>query len=199
MSFLFGHLYDSSCKFTHDHTMFQLTKGAGVMVPESRPESPGGEVRQSGENTNSRGQDMNINCTSASRSIVDRHTDTGPAGPKTPRPLHFTESDPRKEPTTADPPNVNTKHPGTKKRRHLSDEEANHAARITRADPSNPSSPHQGHNYDEANPPTLLSSNEYTAAWQREAFEAALGLSSSDWNKISLVSVSGHQKREEEL
>lgn len=50
---------------------------------------------------------------------------------------------------------------------------------------------------DDASP---LSPHDYSEAWKRQAFEAALGGSSTDWNDIALVSVSGHhQEREEEL
>jgi hypothetical protein len=44
-----------------------------------------------------------------------------------------------------------------------------------------------------------LSSYEYSEAWKQQAFEAARGTGSSNWNDITLVSVSGHQEREEEL
>jgi hypothetical protein len=37
MSFLFGHLYDSPCKFTHDQAMFRKKGGDAGIVPESRP------------------------------------------------------------------------------------------------------------------------------------------------------------------
>ena len=44
-----------------------------------------------------------------------------------------------------------------------------------------------------------ISPEDYSEAWKREAFEAALGTNPSDWNDINLVSVSGHTQREEEL
>jgi len=46
---------------------------------------------------------------------------------------------------------------------------------------------------------SIISPQDYSEAWKREAFEAALGNNPSDWNDITLVSVSGHQEREEEL
>lgn len=146
MSFLFGHLYDAPCKFTHDQSMLRKTAGATVVVPESRAATPGKDTEHSTKQV-------------------------------------------------------------TKKRRRTDDEIARHTppptarAGSTASDmsirPTTGSSARLDFHPDDA---SSLSPHDYSEAWKRQAFEAALGGSSTGWNDIALVSVSGHhQEREEEL
>lgn len=147
MSFLFGHLYDAPCKFTHDQSMLRKTTSATVVVPESRAATPGKDAE------------------------------------------HSTKQ-------------------ATKKRRRTDDETARNMppptaqAGSTTSDMSirpsaTGSSARLEFHPDDA---SSLSPHEYSEAWKRQAFEAALGGSSTDWNDIALVSVSGHhQECEEEL
>lgn len=128
----------------------------------------------------------NSNRVPATKNLVNEYAEIGTRSvghealhssqPTHPRPLQSTNAPKHIEPanTCANP----------RKRRHQSEEEDEGEPR---AHPiPNKTSP-------------LFSASEYTAAWQREAFEAALGTSSLDWNDISLVSVEGHQEREEVL
>lgn len=49
MSFLFGHLYETPCKFTHDQAMFCKMGGKVGVVPDSRPETPDNHTEPSAE------------------------------------------------------------------------------------------------------------------------------------------------------
>lgn len=145
MSFLFGHLYDAQCKFTHDQIMLRKT-AAGV--PESRATTPGKDVET------------------------------------------LTNQTTRKRRRSVDEAMMNNLPPPTG--------ETNGGTEGISVRPSAIASSARlkaQHDY-----PSSLSPHEYSEAWKRQAFDAASGESSADWNDITLISVSGHhQEREEEL
>jgi len=101
---------------------------------------------------------------------------------------------------------VSTADHATRKRRRPDESETNeqtthsiHAERSAVNISARPSSdPPIPRGAPHVNPPSL-SPYEYSEAWKQQAFVAASGTGSTDWNEITLVSVSGHQEREEEL
>jgi hypothetical protein len=210
MSFLFGHLYDTPCKFTHDQEMFRKTGDAEAVVPESGSGTPETHVRRfasmnestrgnctisnaerahaSTTHSFSRGQDGSYNAATS-------HTDSAQL-------VALPENDKRGTVTSA----VTVVNETTRKRRRSDDhatksrtplinsadgEAGNITARPSSSTRVMPEATHVG--------PSALTTNEYSEAWKQQAFEAALGTSSTDWNDITLVSVSGHQEREQEL
>jgi hypothetical protein len=201
MGFLFGHLYDSQCKFTHDQAMFRRMASVTITELKPRPVSPGQEPMP----------DVAAERTATSDRPSVREEATLPrddAG------LSNTGATPRLAPETA----IRREHvsatiadsadnlsgQSTRKRRR-SDDEHDKATNIPAI--------HSGNDGERVSTHSLLHSNgqrtanivrpispeDYSEAWKREAFEAALGTNPSDWNDITLVSVSGHQQREEEL
>lgn len=204
MAFLFGHLYDRPCKFTHDQAMFRLKGSSTPAVADSRPASPPARPREDGSTLSSRVEDMlsspdgGADPPSELQSELSeqqaRSLGLGPTRLSSPRLPEIsipdsTSSEPRDQPSR-------------KRRRQSSHLEP------TPYRPSDPSSGQSGRVDAEpiglpasdgsGNAPSL-SPSEYTSAWQREAFDAALGAGSMDWNQITLTSVTGHQEREEEL
>lgn len=195
MSFLFGHLYDSQCKFTHDQAMFQRIASRAATKPEARLASPGQEslpdvVVQESD-------------TSDHPSVKEKKTlSPDGAGSGT---LH--EVAVQREQGSATIAYSADKLPiqSTRKRRR-SDVETNNASNLPGIHSGNDSEPNPTHPLLHSNKQRnadanvrTISPKDYSEAWKREAFEAALGTSLSDWNDITLVSVSGHQQREEDL
>lgn len=208
MAFLFGHLYDRPCKFTHDQTMFRRTSGdVTPVVADSRPASPPAksrpEDRALDRTANGAALFENDATDPSTRSLHEPSNQRVPSANEnatrpspTAIPELFEVSKP--DPTTSEP----NDQPSRKRRRQSPDLEPT---------PYRPSGSSPGQNgrvaampIDFSNPAgsesaPLLSPNEYTAAWQREAFDAALGTGPADWNQITLTSVAGHQEREKEL
>jgi hypothetical protein len=201
MSFLFGHLYDSQCKFTHDQAMFRRVASATITEPKPRPVSPGQESMP----------DVAVERTATSDLPSVREE---PMLLRDDAGLSNTGATPRLAPATAirrehDSATIadsaeNLSGQSTRKRRR-SDDGPNKATNISAIHPGNdgervPTHPLLHSNGQRA--ATIvrtISPENYSEAWKREAFEAALGTNPSDWNDITLVSVSGHQQREEEL
>ena len=201
MSFLFGHLYDTPCKFTHDQMMFQETSGdAGVVPrsaygsPEDKSEQSAGKVAIPERGGCSSASDGSLRAAPSATKSQTRSRDHAEL-PHGGDGLHAAPVDPTTDQTS--------------RKRRRSDE----WARSERALPA-VQADHDAIDVSGSARPTVglqvpspalnvdsssLSSYEYSEAWKQQAFEAARGTGSSDWNDITLVSVSGHQKREEEL
>jgi hypothetical protein len=210
MSFLFGHLYDTPCKFTHDQEMFGKKGGAASAVPESasgtpethvkRPASTNDLVGSNGptlkpgrafplaSDTFSREQDGSHN---AEASQTDSAQLVAP-----PQSDHRTDVSPA----------VAVVNEATRKRRR-SDDHAPISRTPSVVPPDDGAGSISNHSFSGSRAThdathaglSALSTAEYSEAWKQQAFEAALGTSSTDWNDITLVSVSGHQEREQEL
>lgn len=197
MSFLFGHLYDSPCKFTHDQAMFGKKGGDAGIVPESRPRTPDNNHAEpsAGKDAN---REQENDSSSSNLSLQD------PANAKTShvRSRNNTELANNHE---AAPVVPNPDHTTKKRRRSDDPAEIEHAVSSIQAERNAvnlSASPSTGLQVPSAAPHAnlpSLSSYEYSEAWKQQAFEAAQGTCSSNWNDITLVSVSGHQQREEEL
>lgn len=205
MGFLFGHLYDSSCKFAHDQAMFWRMKDGGLAVSESKGEPLDADFkRDDGEFSSNGARGNGEKRAHVSDQLAGGYTETSGSrapGSETPR-KEFSKTSAcsaghealqSSQPNRPQPPESTNAHKpiepantyaNSRKRRHQSEEE-------DEGEPKDHSTPNET--------PPLLSPSEYTAAWQREAFSAALGTSSIDWSDIRLVSVEGHQEREEEL
>lgn len=189
MSFLFGHLYETPCKFTHDQAMFRKkgrgTGGASVSefkLPGHHKEQPAGS-------------DANYEREARSSS---------PDGSFQHRPDAKTPHAPSRGPSEL-AHDHDKNHPTKKRRRSDDPSESEHAMPSIQAERSaanifarssaslqlSSAAP-----YGDSPP---LSSYEHSEAWKQQAFDAARGAGSSDWNDITLVSVSGHQEREQEL
>jgi hypothetical protein len=201
MGFLFGHLYDSQRKFTHDQAMFRRMASATETEPKPRPVSPGQESMP----------DVTVerNATSDRPPVREEATlprdDTG---------ISNTGVTPRLAPETAirrelDSATIadsadNLSGQSTRKRRRSNDGPnkatiipANQSGNDGERVPTHPLLDSNGQRTATIFRP--ISPEDYAEAWKREAFEAALGTNPGDWNDITLVSVSGHQQREEEL
>jgi len=190
MSFLFGHLYETPCKFTHDQAMFHKMGGKVGVVPESRPETPDNHTVPSAEKRviderEARSSSSNLSLHHRSNAMIS-HT----------RLRDHTELAHEHD---AAPAVSNQDHTNKKRRRSDDVSESEHEAPLVRAEcigASTSTHPSTGLQVSSAAP---LSSYEYSEAWKQQAFEAAQGIGSSNWNDIALVSVSGHQIHEEEL
>ena len=203
MGFLFGHIYDSQCKFTHDQAMFRRMASTAVTKPESRPVSPGQESMP----------DVAIKRADSS----DRHSVEEKATlPRDGTGLSNTGVTPRMAQDTSYQREQGSaiiadsadefSYQSTRKRRR-SVVEPIIASKLPDVNLSNDRKrtptrymlpPHSDKQIN-ATSISTISTEDYSEAWKREAFEAALGTNPSDWNDITLVSVSGHQQREEEL
>lgn len=202
MSFLFGHLCDTPCKFTHDQIMIHRMAGTASVVAEPRPASPGEHLSQVAGTGGATGRFTSVDQRGLGvgrRAISHGHSDLLDARVKEKETAAIRQVGTITN-TVASSDDVTSDQP-TRKRR-------------CRSNDSPPSSnnnaiskPRSESELEKPAPPpppdaTLLSDQEYSEAWKQEAFEAALGTSpgSGTWNDISLVSVSGHhQQREEEL
>jgi hypothetical protein len=199
MGFLFGHLYDSQCKFTHDQAMFRRMASVVATDSKSRPVSP----RQV-STPNVAGEGV---ATSDHSLVKDRatppqnHIDVLNDGA---RPHMIRETaihSGQGSATIADSADKLSNQP-TRKRRRADDELTNASGSLlhSESDGTNDSMQLQSDRQRNAiTSKSIISPQDYSEAWKREAFEAALGNNPSDWNDITLVSVSGHQEREEEL
>jgi len=192
MSFLFGHLYDSPCKFTHDQAMFRKKGGDAGVVLESKPGTPGDRTKQQTENDVDRERGACSSLSEASLQLLPNattaHTRLGDHTELADD--HNTASTDRtfkKRRRSDDESKVEQAAPSAKEERIVVDTGARPADELQM--PSKAS---------HVNPPSL-SPYEYSEAWKQQAFEAAQGTGPSNWNDITLVSVSGHQEREEEL
>jgi hypothetical protein len=203
MGFLFGHLYDSQCKFTHDQTMFRRMANVAATEPKPRPVSPGQESMPDvvGERA----------ATSDRPSAKDQetlsHNDIDLSNAAVP-PHGMQEIAVRHEQGSAIIADSadELSNQSTRKRRR-SDVEPINASKLptARSDsdgkrvPAQSNQPRSDKQRNATTSISTISPEDYTEAWKREAFEAALGTNPVDWNDIALVSVSGHQQREEEL
>jgi hypothetical protein len=203
MGFLFGHLYDSQCKFAHDQAMFRRMASATIAEPKPSPVSPGQESIP----------DVAAERTASSdrppvREMATLPSDgTGIANTEvTPRVVRSTAGE-QSSAIVADSASEPS-HQSTRKRRRSDVESVGASNSPGAVHPDNdgerlpiPTNSMLLHN-DRQRAATIvrtISPEDYSEAWKREAFEAALGTNPSDWNGITLVSVSGHQQREEEL
>jgi len=195
MSFLFGHLYDSQCKFTHDQAMFQRIANKVVTSPEARLKSPGQESLPDVvvQKTDTRDLD------SAKEKIT--------LSPDSAAPGTVHEVAAQREQGSATIADSADEMPiqSTRKRRR-SDVEITIASSLPGIRSGDhgeviplPSLLHSDKQGNAKSNVRMISPEDYSEAWKREAFEAALGTNPSDWNDITLVSVSGHQQHEEEL
>ena len=187
MSFLFGHLYETPCKFTHDQAMFRKKGGetGGASVSESK--LPGDQKEQpAGSDAN---YEREARSSSPDESFQDRPDAKTPQTPsRRPSELaHDHGHPPKKRRRSGDPSESEHAVPSIQAERSA----ANIAARSSTGLQVSSAAPHGD------SPP--LSSYEHSEAWKQQAFDAARGTGSSDWNDITLVSVSGHQEREQEL
>lgn len=185
MSFLFGHLYDTPCKFTHDQEMFRKTGDANAVVPES-----GSRHLES------------IEERSATTIGKGGLSETATSHTHTWQPAALPHDNKRRDVASA--ATVADDH--AKKRRrsddHAADDRKTPAAQEedgTGSTSSRPSCSSRVLSAAASAVPISLSPQEYSEAWKQQAFEAAQGKNSIDWNDITLVSVSGHQEREKEL
>jgi hypothetical protein len=190
MSFLFGHLYETPCKFTHDQAMFRKMGGDVRVVPESRPDTQDNRTEPSvGKN----GRHEREACPSSSNLSLQHRSNATISHTRS-----RDQTGPVYDRETA--PIVSNPYHATKKQRRSDDgSKSDHETLSLRAERNavNISNrPSAGLQVSSAAP---LSSHEYSEAWKQQAFEAATGTGSSNWNDITLVSVSGHQEREEEL
>jgi DNA cross-link repair 1C protein len=199
MSFLFGHLYDLPCKFTHDQAMFRKIGGDKGVLPGSRPETPEGGSAEPAR------KDVNLErgaCSSSSEISMRNSANVMTSQARSWNPAELAAGRDR----TDAAPVVSTAEHATRKRRR-SDEHVTreHTSPSLQAEPdavdihARPSSAPRISRAAPKLDSTVLSPYEYTEAWKQQAFEAAIGTGSSSWNDITLVSVSGHQEREEEL
>ena len=207
MAFLFGHLYDRPCKFTHDQTMFRRTSGGVTpVVADSRPASPPAK---------SRPEDCALDRTANGAALFENEA-TDPSArsrhePSNQRVPSANTDAARSSPTAiaglfeVSKPDTTTSEPNDQPSRKRRRQSPN-----LEPTPYRPSGASPGQHgrvaaipVESSNPAgsgsAPLSPNEYTVAWQREAFDAALGTGSVDWNQITLTSVAGHQEREKEL
>jgi hypothetical protein len=210
MSFLFGHLYEMPCKFTHDQEMFRKTGGAVAVVPESGSGTPENHVkRHAGMDESTKGNRSTSNSERAHASLTHsflrgqdgaRNAATSDTGSS--QLMALPQEDTRGNVSST----ITVVNETTRKRRRSDD----HATK-SRTPPTAsadgetgdftacPSSGTRVMPEATHTTPSTLTTDEYSEAWKQQAFEAALGTSSTDWNDITLVSVSGHQEREQEL
>lgn len=187
MSFLFGHLYDAPCKFTHDQAMFRKKGGDAGVVSGSEHELSGD---QSAEKVVS--HERGAFTSSPDVPLHDRpNAETSHTRLKNHTELARNHD---AAPVSSNPDNI------TKKRRRSDDpsksEHAGSTAQTERSAANVSARSSAGLEVTSAAP---LSTYEYSEAWKQQAFEAAQGTGPSNWNDITLVSISGHQEREEEL
>jgi hypothetical protein len=202
MSFLFGHLYEMPCKFTHDQEMFRKKGGAVAVLSESALGTPETHVKRTA-NTNELlgGNRPTLNSRPFSRGQDGPHN---AAIPQTGSGKLVAL--PQDENRTNESPTVTTINEATRKRRRSDDNSTSSRTPpivlpdgVTGDVSTRPSSGSRATTEEMHIGPSVLSTDEYSEAWKQQAFEAALGTSSTDWNDITLVSVSGHQEREQEL
>lgn len=200
MSFLFGHLYTAPCKFTHDQAMFRRTTGKATMSPDSGPVIAEKDAAQPARN------DARVAHPSSSEASLHDLPNAAMSHTHVRSDAELVHDDDDDDDRLSMAPAIPSVERATRKRRRSDDRATSKHARSAYGvediakDASARSSGALNVSPDASNadlPP--LTSYEYSEAWKQQAFEAATGTSSSDWNDISLVSVSGHQKREEEL
>ena len=177
MSFLFGHLYNAPCKFTHDQAMFRKKGGNTRILSGSESKLPGDNKDQSmGTDANHEPEarpsssDVSLQHRPNAKAFHKRSWDHAELGcdHHTASVLLEPERNAKKRHRSEDPPESESVVPSVQAERSATD-------------------------------PPPLSSYEYSEAWKQQAFEAAKGTGPSNWNDITLVSVSGHQEREQEL
>lgn len=200
MGFLFGHLYDSQCKFTHDQAMFRRMASAAGTKPQSRPISP---ERESMSDEVGRAAALNQSLVT-DKTRLSRN-DMGLLNAEAnPRSVHVTAIQHQQNPASIADSANETSNQSTRKRR-WSDQEFINSSKSSGVHSDNDGEQMPTHSLLQSNRQMnksiarTVSPEDYSEAWKREAFEAALGNNPTDWNDITLVSVSGHQQREEEL
>jgi len=201
MSFLFGHLYDTPCKFTHDQVMFRATSGdAGVVslsaygTPEEKLEQSAGKAAIPERGGCSSASDGPLRVAPSATTSQTRSRDRAEL-PHGCDGLHAAPVDSTKDQI---PRKRRRSDEQARSERALPPVQAEHDAIDVSGSARSLAGlqvPSPALNVDSSS----LSSYEYSEAWKQQAFEAATGKGSSDWNDITLVSVSGHQEREEEL
>lgn len=200
MSFLFGHLYNAPCKFTHDQAMFRKNGGDAGVVPWPENGAPEDHTEPSAEKVMSHERGA---CSSSSNLSLPNppHAEMAHARLRDrPELAHDRDT----APVVSDPDHTTKKRrrsdnpPRSENRsenRVLSAQAECNTANIS----SRPSTGLQVSSVAPHAEPPSLSPYEYSEAWKQQAFEAAQGTGSNNWNDITLVSVCGHQRREEEL
>jgi hypothetical protein len=186
MSFLFGHLYDSPCKFTHDQAMFGKKGGDAGVVPESRPRTPDDHAGPSTGKDVNREQEMRSFPTVVSLQHLPNTARS--------RDIAGLVQGHDKAPSVS-----NTDHITKKRRRSDDTLDSEHEVPSVQAGRNTANATARSLTDLQTLSAAPLSSYEYSEAWKQQAFEAAQGVGSSNWIDITLVSVSGHQEREQEL
>lgn len=190
MSFLFGHLYEGPCKFTHDQAMFHRKGGDARVVSGSEPKMPEDSTEQSVEKyaNHERGAFL-------SSSDVSMHNRSNAETTH----IRLQDRTELAHGQSIAPMISSTDHATRKRRRSVDLSKSEHAVPPVRSERNAANTSNHPSAGMQALPAAPLSSYEYSEAWKQQAFEAAQGTGSSDWNDITLTSVSGHQEREEEL
>ena len=191
MSFLFGHLYETPCKFTHDQAMFRKEGGDVSNLSGSESKLPGDNREQiAGTDANHERE-----ARSSSSDVSLQHRSNAATS-------HARSRDQTRLAYERDSPHaISTPDHITKKRRRSDrPSESEYAVPSDQAKRNTANTPALKMSSTTSNidPPTL-SPYECSEAWKQQAFEAARGTGSSNWNDITLVSVSGHQECEKEL
>ena len=204
MGFLFGHLYDSQCKFTHDQAMFRRIASTAVIEPKPRHESPGQELPTYDVAERAATNDRSSVKEKATLSRDGTGLSNTGVTPRVARETAFQrEQDSAVVEDSAGEPSNQSKR--KRRRSDVKSMKVTNKPNVHSGDgdfkrvPTHPKPLH----VDRQGTPTpnisTTSPQDYSEAWKREAFEAALGTNPNDWNDITLVSVSGHQQREEDL
>lgn len=190
MSFLFGHLYEGPCKFTHDQAMFHRKGVDAGTVSGLESKMPEHSTEQFAEKyaNHERG-------TLLSSSDVSMHNRSN---------LETTHTRLQDRTELAHGQSIapmisSTDHATRKQRRSVDLSKSEHAVPPVRSERNVANTSNNSSAGMQALLVAPLSSYEYSEAWKQQAFEAAQGTGSSNWNDITLVSVSGHQDREKEL
>jgi hypothetical protein len=191
MSFLFGHLYDSPCKFTHDQAMFRKKGGDAGIVPESRPRTLDNNIA---EPSVGRDVDREQEPRSFPADVSLQHLPNTKASYRRSHDLPALAQEHDKAPVVSD-----TGDTTRKRRRPDTPSENRQAVPSVQAERNTANISDSSSTSLQIPSAAPLSSYEYSEAWKQQAFEAAQGTGSSNWNDITLVSVSGHQEREKEL
>jgi len=187
MSFLFGHLYPTPCRFTHDQMMFELH---GVRLPEnahghhsvpspieaqSSPPYVGSSPREA-----ARSHAMGLATSVASRELIElpQNASGSLQGPHTQLRHEML--------TRGGAATEDRQSPWTNKKRRISQTSLSELVLVSESTAYGP-------------PSSSMSRRDYANAARQEAHDAALEDGGLGWHDVGLVSVCGHQQREYEL
>jgi hypothetical protein len=204
MGFLFGHLYDSQCKFTHDQAMFRRIASTAVIEPKPRHESPGQELPT--DDVAERAATNDRPSMKEKATLSRDGTGLSNTG-ATPCMAQETAFPCEQDSAVVEDSAEEQSNQSTRKRRRSAVEPTSvtNKPNVHSKDGDGKRTPTHSTplHIDRQGTPipniSTISPQDYSEAWKREAFEAALGTNPNDWNDITLVSVSGHQQREEDL